>query len=184
MENLRVSNVVLCLSLKKISQRPDLLLSTAIDRNRNNLIVKTYHNFTVIQDKFLKYIIFNQSGHVNIIGTKNFHSIQNSLNHFSQFIGYNFNQYKIVNSTWTTKIVGDKQPSIIDLHKVQSECVGGKNFYRCSLRPSVFPAGILRHNKLPTVILFKNGTVNIVGARGEGEAREAVSHVLSKVHFI
>jgi len=184
MDNLKVSNVVLCLSLKSFSHRPDLMIRKAIEEKKKDLSIKTFHNFTVIHHKPLKYIIFSRSGHVNLIGTKNFSEIDQSLKHFGEFIGYTPTEYKIVNSTWTAKIESCRQPSIIDLHRVQRECIGGKYHTRCSLRPSIFPAGVLRFNNLPTAILFKNGTVNIVGAKGEKEARQSFRNVLSKIHFI
>lgn len=183
MEKLKVSNVVVCLNLKKITDDPHFLLQSALEKS--NAGITRYHNFSVIRDGQLKYIIFEKSGHVNLIGTKNFESIPSSLSHFSKFIGQVIDDCKIVNSTWTTKVIDERDHTcLIDLPRVQRECPGGRQYYRCSLRSSVFPAGILRHHTLPTVILFKNGTLNILGAKNESEARAALSDVLSKIHFI
>jgi len=188
MENLKVSNVVICVNLKNNNYPHfESVVKDLLDKNNNSEIslIKSYHNFIVVHHNKLKYIIFVQSGHVNIIGTKRFEDIHRSLCQFSQFIGYTCTQCRVVNSTWTTKLQSDSSSSsLIDLYKLREKCFGGKNEYRCSLRPSIFPAAVLRHHHLPTLILFKNGTANILGAKSESEVKQALFNVVSKIEFI
>jgi len=183
MNDLKVSNVVICVTLKNKLLCGEKEIKEAFNLKKD-IYAKYFHNFAVVRDKHLRYVIFFQSGHVNIIGTKCFEHISESLDQFGRFIGEKCVQCRIVNSTWTTKIKNERNPSIIDLYKLREKCFGGKDDFRCSLRPSIFPAAVLRHHNLPTVILFKNGTANIVGAKCEVEAKEALTYVLSKVEFI
>jgi len=181
LQRLTVNNVVVCLSLKKITENPSQLLSKVIEENLNkdNIQVKKKLNFTVLKKNNFNFVIFNKSGHVNIIGSSNFSEIDLSLKVFNDIFksDYTFqSDCRVVNSTWSTTFKVDGK---INLYKFPDYFKGKNNYYRVFLRPTFFPGAVLRHTSLPTIIFFSNGRINIVGAKNQHEAESGLINFLS-----
>lgn len=178
-ESARLRNLVFHFKLtERESEISYKRFHTPIFQENSSIYIKSYHNFIVIKEKPLSFIFFFGSGHVNCTGTNNWSQLKRSFKRICQIFQINKlrgRQLKVSNSTWSGKL-GREIEDIRSLADGSSYLPEG---WTVSLRRGAFPAAILREEKGPTCIIFKNGKYNIVGAL----KRKKVERIESFIHF-
>jgi len=143
-----------------------------------NHVSKHHSNFTVVRVGGFVFIIFPNSGCVNISSIKNFDNIKDAINVFNHHFSTNIQREHIVvdNSTASGQLSGE---GIIQLFKlIQSPIVDSARL-TVSIRPHYFPSATIRgkpiqvqpkrkqkcRSDFATCIIFSNRKFIIVGGK-------------------
>ena len=141
---------------------------------------KKYNNFFVFRLKSFTFSIFEQSGHVNISGLKNFQEISNSIDIFNRFFNTNINTSDIIidNSTANDRISTHQKINLPKFKTIfDKEKKNSFQEIRLSLFPNFFPAIIIRAPNKPTVLFFASGKFIIIGAKSEKQIEEKCQQI-------
>jgi hypothetical protein len=142
-------------------------------------------NFSVFRRGKLTFTVFDTGGHVNASGTRGFARMSRSLAAANLLFGLNLRRedVRVVSSTWSGRF---PDRPFVDVPTVWRRAVRlasrgparwrVRPFY-VSLRPSIFPAAVIRRATHPTLLLFANGKFVVVGARSPAAASYCVSTV-------
>jgi len=134
---------------------------------------KIYHNFLVLRLTFV-FTIFWTGSYINITKIKSCQDIEKAVYEIINKLNVKPDEVKIHNICLSGSI--DKKVSLREL------CQKLKTHYRTSFNTHFFPALFLRRIKEPTIVLFQNGKLSIIGAQSEIQAEksfEFLQNVLS-----
>jgi TATA-box binding protein (TBP) (component of TFIID and TFIIIB) len=129
--------------------------------------VKTHHNFIVFKNSFV-FIIFFNSGTVNITGIKSFSNISDAICCFCTTFNISRSSIKsetIVDNITATGSFG-RTVNLRNLKETINN--GGKTESKisaASFNPNYFPAVFCKTFGIGTVLVFGSGKYNIVGAK-------------------
>jgi len=161
-EELKLCNVVFHFKLNKQEKEKCNLRFSDQAKEDKSYTIAYYHNFYVIKEGKLSFIYFFTSGHVNCTGTKSLKHIKESLKCIVRIfkIKLKDKKLKISNSTWSGRCKYEE----VDIISLADGRAAIPYHWTVSLRPSSFPAALIRQREGPSAVLFRNGKYIIVGA--------------------
>lgn len=154
-------------------------ISSLIERlneleHSSNHTIKKYHNFYVYRCDFI-FVIFPISAFVNIINLKSFSDIDKAFETFCDIFHFSRihlqNSFKIDNITASGSFNNN-----IDLHKIRTLI---KSPNSTSYKPEYFPGCFIKIFSLGSLILFRNGSYSIVGAKCQNHVDQIFQKVMT-----
>jgi len=173
MEQFNLCNVVFHFKLSK--EEKERCLKRFRSEAGKPYTVKFYHNFCVIKEGKISFIFFFTSGHINCTGTRSIKVIKETLYCIKRIFRVRIKgkKIRISNSTWT----GNCGKGEVDILSLADGSVDTPAHWTVSLRPSSFPAALIRQRQGPSGILFKNGKIIIVGCVKKKPARDLYEEI-------
>jgi len=178
--NLKLHNVVFHFKLlkfeKEIAYRR--ITEDKVKLENIGIIVKNYHNFSVLKDKKLSFIFFFTSGHVNCTGTQSRANLKKTLRSIRKIFSIKLpkRSLTLVNSTWSGRFKYD----CVDILSVVDGRIEIPKHWIPSVRKNSFPAAVIRQKEGPSAVIFKNGKFIIVGAKKSNQVKK-LSKELRKI---
>jgi TATA-box binding protein (TBP) (component of TFIID and TFIIIB) len=130
---------------------------------KSRLNVRRYGNFIVIKKK-LTYVVWPDSGTVNIIGLTRFQDVSSAVLEMCQ-------EFKIKESRFRSQLIIDNVCAngsfgkLIELSKLEKKLYGNKSF-KVNLNRDYRPGAVCRtFAGIGTIIVFSTGAYIIVGAK-------------------
>jgi len=126
---------------------------------------KSFHNFYVLRQNGLVYVIFPSGQHVNISGIRSLgEEVDRAKDTFCELLSEPSEGIPVIVDNITA--VCSINSTRVNLVKLKEEVEKlTKKSTTVSLRPYSFPSAVLRTKKLPTLQVFSSGKVVIVGGK-------------------
>ena len=144
-------------------------------------------NFYVVRSRVSSLVITLFRGFINVTGITGFNWILNTLDEINSVfdLGLKREDVRIDSSCATGKITGCRcipypEQDYLDLEELQ-RYMDRQAEGTLSLRPTVFPGGVIRRHREPTIILFSSGHYNIVGGKNLESIRESHNFLKTSV---
>ena len=164
----KITNVKCHFKLKSCNDRLKSLCETA-----GKKVGKKFHNFYVLRQQGLVFVVFPSGGHINVSGIKGLGSeVQQAKKVFCDLISAHEQENPVVIDNITAVCSINSSP--VNLVKLKEKVEGRtKKKTTVSLRPYSFPSAVLRTKNSPTLQVFSSGKVVIVGGRSREEIQLA-----------
>lgn len=173
--NIKIRLSVCSSALPQLKRSIQLLDTTSGDLvgAKRKRVFKRHHNFIVFRNKYV-FIIFFDSGAVNITGIKSFGYITEALKTFHSTFG--------IKRRHVTDLIVDNVSANGDFgHQINLSHLkqlinkteeGDKLITSASFNVNYFPAVFCKTFKIGTILVFSSGKYNIVGAKCQSHLQE------------
>ena len=171
MDKLFISNIKFHIKFKEKLENYKSIIKTLKNRKCDNFYIFKLNSYT--------YISFEKS--INITGCKNYSDIHESIELFSLVFRrpLKTQDATIDNITATTNTQCKISSCFIE--KIANN---NSKKIRFSLFPNFFPGIIIREAGCPTIVLFRNGKANILGAKTYPQLLRSHQRLMQIIHTL
>lgn len=166
----------------KVRHSVQALKNLAVTAERQ--VGKKFHNFYVLREKKLVFIVFPTGCHINVSGIKGLGpEIECAKKLFCDLISKKSEDIPVVVDN-ITAVCSVNSPSLnLARLKERVETTTHKKT-TVSLRPYSFPSAVLRSKNSPTLQVFSSGKVVIVGGRTREEIQSACNSLCAFIRLL